>query len=57
MIATQYGFKGPWDGDGGSSKSRLADEELKKNRSPDALAAFKTLQDTMTVVSCDLPVD
>lgn len=57
MIATKYGFKGPWDGDGGSSKSRLADEELKKNRSPDALAAFKTLKDTMTVVSCDLPVE
>jgi len=56
MIATKYGFEGPWDGDGGSSKSRLANEELKKKRLPDALAAFKTLKDTMTMVSCDLPV-
>lgn len=57
LIATKYGFKGPWDADGGRSKSRLRSEEIKGNRSPDAFSAFATLFNTMTKSECRLPIE
>ena len=48
FIATKFGFKGAWDGDGGRSKIQLRRAETKSIRSPNALTAFKYLFDTMT---------
>jgi hypothetical protein len=56
-IATKFGFKGEWDGEGGVSKARLKSEELKGNRSSNPVAAFKTLFDRASITSCRYPVD
>eukprot|EP00979_Chaetoceros_neogracilis_P004673 scaffold806_cov201-Chaetoceros_neogracile.AAC.3 len=56
-IATKFGFKGEWDGEGGVSKARLKSEELKGNRSSNPVAAFKTLFDRASVTSCRYPVE
>jgi len=57
LIAAKYAFKGPWDADGGRSKTKLKNEETKWNRSPDSFTAFLTLVKTVTKTKCDLPIE
>ena len=57
MFAVKYGFKGPWDADGGRSKARLRKEEQKGNRSPNSISAYFTLMETMTKTKPNIPVE
>ena len=56
-IASRFSFKGEWDGEGGVSKAMLKSEELKGNRSPTPVIAYKTLSDLASITRCRYPVD